>query len=217
MSGNNRNIKMFFPMTRDKTIFRKVKFDRESLHYISKRNDAEIITGIIIKHLQEFNINPKNAVITDAMAGIGGNTISFGMMFKYVHSIEVNNIWYDCLKNNTSIYNLKNIFTYNKDCLDVIPNILDHDVMFLDPPWGGKNYKKIINMKIVVSNVELEDLCLSIFSSTKMKKCPSLVVLKLPLNYNIKHFFNKLNDKQRSVLLYTLEKMYIVVIKNNIQ
>lgn len=209
-----RNLKEFFPSTDDNTTFRKIKYDYESLHYISKRNDAEVITSIIIKHLEKIQIKPNDTVLTDATAGIGGNTISFGMMFKSVNAIEIDNDIYKYLMNNTSVYHLNNIIGYNDDCVKVLPTITTHNVIFMDPPWGGKNYKKVQNIKLLISGIPLEKLCLDIFDKTKMAKCPDIVALKLPLNYDIKFLFDQLNDENRIIHLYSMDKMHIIIIEH---
>ena len=47
--------------------------------------------------------------ITDSTAGLGGNTISFAKEFKFVNSVEINDIHFCVLKNNTEILDIENI------------------------------------------------------------------------------------------------------------
>lgn len=210
---SNIHLKFFFPMTTDRNVFRKIQFDKESLHYISKRLDAEIITCIAVNHLKKFNITPDDVTLTDATAGIGGNTISFGMMFKNINTIELDPIRFKYLINNVDAYELSNITSYCGDCTNIIHIIPNQQIVFIDPPWGGKNYKLTQNMKITLSDKTLEDFCINIFDKAKTKYVPYMIILKLPLNYDISYLYEQLNVIDKIIYLYTLDKMYIVVIE----
>ena len=59
-------------------------------------------------------------------------------------SIEKNEIHYNLLKNNIEILNIDNIKLINDDFINYINlnNINEkYDLLFIDPPWGGPNYK----------------------------------------------------------------------------
>ena len=63
---------------------------------------------------------------------------------------------------------------------------MDYDVLFLDPPWGGLNYKSFDKLMIYLDKIPLYDVI------NNIKKKISLVVLKLPNNFDISLFKNKL-------------------------
>lgn len=212
-NSKNNNIKTvlrLFPYLKDKTKGNSLKIDDESIYYISFREHAQQITNIIMGYLSKLNINTKDAVITDATAGVGGNTISFGMRFKSVNAIELDTTRYEYLKNNTEVYNLKNINAINDDCTKVFCELEEHDVVFVDPPWGGKSYKIHNNLKLQLSNVSLEMMCKHLFDINIMKQVPKMVVLKLPINYDINYLYNCLRDK--TIYFHDMKKMYIIVI-----
>lgn len=212
-SSYNKNIKTIlrlFPYLKDKTKGKRLKIDDDSMYYISFREHAQQITDIIMGYLSKLNINNTDAVITDATAGVGGNTISFGMYFKSVNAIEMDTTRYEYLKNNVDVYDLKNVNTINDDCTKVFCELDNHDVIFVDPPWGGKSYKYHNNLKLQISNVSLEMMCSHLFDSNIMKKVPKMVVLKLPTNYDIYYLYNYLRDK--IIYFHDLKKMYIIVI-----
>ena len=48
------------------------------------------------------------------------------------------------MRNNIDFYNLENINLINTDYLKIMENMIQ-DIVFMDPPWGGRNYKKNIN------------------------------------------------------------------------
>lgn len=201
-----------FPYIEDKEKATRLKIDEESIHFISIREYAERISDIIKYYLNLMNIDVKSSVITDATAGVGGNTISFGMHFKKVNAIELDEKRTEYLKNNIDIYNLNNIDVYNDDSIKIIPKLDDHDVIYLDPPWGGKNYKDHEFLRLHLSDVSIESLCNDMMDSKWMKKSPALVVYKLPVNYDIKYFYENVNSKL--IFYHNLKKMSLIIIIN---
>lgn len=198
-----------FPYLDNKILLNKLKIDEDSIYYISIRDHANKITNIIIYHLSLINLTSDDCIITDATAGVGGNTLSFAPMFKKVYAIEIDNLRSNYLKNNINVYNFTNVHVINDSCNKILPKITDNDVVFIDPPWGGRNYKKYTNLKLMLSNIPLETICLDIFTNTNVK----LVVLKLPFNYDLVNFYSKL--KNYTIYLYDLYKMLVLVVHNN--
>jgi len=218
---NIKTILRLFPYLNDKDQATKLLIDNESIYYISIREYADKISNIIKCHLKEIKfmvtkfisepeLNLNNIIVTDMTAGVGGNTISFGMHFKYVYAIELDSVRASYLKNNVDIYKLKNINIINNDSLKIIANIPDHNVIFIDPPWGGKNYKDYDNLKLTISNISLEQICREIMDPTIMKKVPEIIILKLPKNYDIVYLYKKLINKK--IYYYDLKKMVVIVI-----
>ena len=206
MYNNNLDLKIkkrLFPFINDLSKMRQLKIDKESLHYISLREDAQNITNIVKDHfILNDNETFKDLYVTDATAGVGGNTISFGKTFKYVNAVELSFVRYRYLQNNIKIYNLNNVKFYNEDYLN-IHDKLYNDIVFIDPPWGGKNYKTIPNLKLTLSNIPIEDLCIKL--KTRM------IILKLPFNYDFDFLYEKLN--MYSIQKFNLNRMNIILIK----
>lgn len=196
--------KRLFPFLKDKNKIKNLQIDKDSIHYISLREDAETITEIIKKSFRlKENEKFTDLYITDATAGVGGNTLSFGKNFKYVNSIEIHKKRYKFLENNIKIYEFDNINTYNENCIDII-DLLYQDIIFIDPPWGGKDYKKKKNLRLSISEISIEQLCLDIVKN----KLSRMIVLKLPLNYDI-NYFKKVLYKY-DIDIYELNKMLIM-------
>jgi len=209
MDKKIKTLLRLFPYINDKTRVEQLKIDQESLHYISLREIACMISSIIVWHLKRLNIMPKDCIITDATAGVGGDTISFGMTFKEVHAIELNEIRYEYLVNNINVYDLENVTTYNDNCMNILKYINNHDVVFIDPPWGGKTYKLYDNLRLNISDVSIEAICNMLLNHDFY---PKLIVLKLPQNYDLKYLFNTVNSNL--IYLHELKKMNIIVIVN---
>lgn len=210
--SNIKTVLSLFPYLSDKSVAVNLKIDNESIHYISLREYAEKISEIIAKHLKMINIKPMDAVITDATAGVGGNTLSFAKIFKHVHAIEIDKLRCDYLQNNVNVYKFSNVDVLQNDCTLLLNKIDDHDVIFIDPPWGGKNYKDHKNLKLSLSNISIELLCNLLMKKEIMVKIPELIVLKLPKNYDVSYLYNSINKKK--IYYYDLKKMILIIIHN---
>lgn len=209
-SKNIKTILRLFPYLENKELWNKLQIDDDSIHYISIREYAEKISNIIKTHMFNLNFMPNEIIITDATAGVGGDSISFAKNFKHVYAIERDNIRANYLKNNTTVYNCNNVTIFNDNCLHIIPQINDHNVIFVDPPWGGIDYKKYSDLRLVLDTESIENLCLKWMDQTYMKKIPELIVLKLPKNYDISYFYQTVKNKK--IYYYDLKKMIILVI-----
>lgn len=211
MEKNLKTVLRLFPYLDDRRRLNKIKIDEDSIHYISLKEVASKITIIIKYQLEKIGIT-ENVHITDATAGVGGNVISFGKEFSIVNAIEIDELRYEYLINNINVYELKNVNTFNDDCRIILPKIKKHDVVFIDPPWGGKDYKNHEKLTLSLSNTPLETLCNNLLDETKNICCPSIIVLKLPTNYDLYYLYDMVNSK--TIYLHELKKMLIVVIVN---
>jgi 16S rRNA G966 N2-methylase RsmD len=206
-----KTLRKIFPYLSDNNKMYQLKMDKESLYSISIKEDADKISSLILHHVKKLKLNPFNIKITDATAGVGGNTISFARIFQFVNSIELDKTRCTYLENNVQVYGIKNIMIYNDDCLDKL-KLLDHDIVFFDPPWGGKDYKIHTKMRLSLSDIQVEDICNDLLINKNYKQNPTIIVLKLPFNYDIQHIYNKIT--QGNIYLYILKKMQVVIIIN---
>ena len=150
----------------------------------------------------------KDITITDATAGIGGNTISFMSNYGKVNAVEINETRFNYLKNNVNLYFTRdnlNVEFFNQDYLEIYKK-LEQDIIFFDPPWGGKDYKSNDNINLFLSNNNIISIC------NDLKDYTNLIVIKVPKNFNIKKFTSDVNYK--FLHIHKLNKMYILVIEN---
>lgn len=202
-NGRSYYARYYFPPPVKSTSYHKLEFTVAGISYMTTRIDAELISGIIINHCQQKHLYCGDAVITDATAGLGGNTFSFTRLFKHVHSVERDETQYKLLENNIGAYNIKNVTLYNDDYLNIYSS-LKQDVIFIDPPWGGKNYRTFKKLRLNLSGIEIEKI-------VEMLAKTNIVVLKLPLNYDMS-VLQKLMSENFLVAFHKLKKMFIVVI-----
>jgi 16S rRNA G966 N2-methylase RsmD len=184
----------FFPSNND-----KILIDAVGKYSVTLPEKSKIICNLISKHL-----NTSDITITDAMACIGGDTLSFSQTFKKVNAIEIDKTRFDYLKHNMDLFKCNNIDYYNNDYLEIM-NTLNQDVIYIDPPWGGPDYKNKKNLKIIINTKKLETICDEIIE----KKLCKLLVLKLPYNYDL------LELKFHDYKMFVLNKIIILLISIN--
>ena len=211
---NIKRIRNAFPLTPDGMNMDKIKIDKESLSYITRRNEAIKISQIIYRHIEKCGIKPEDGYITDATAGCGGDTISFAKKFKRVTAIEINSERTEYLKSNIKTYGLHNVKVICGDCMDIIDKIKTQNVIFIDPPWGGRDYKKKSNLRLKLSGVTIKDICIKLLQP----KICDMIVLKLPTNYDLLSLIKKLRKHNfKDIYIHNLDKMDIFVVYNNPQ
>lgn len=193
--NNLSTLKKIFPEPTNND-YNGLDCDEEGLYSITHPKEADKISESIIETLETNNIH-----IVDLTAGCGGNMISFIKYFNKVSGIEINKNRYNILKGNLSKYSFNNYELINNDCLNI--NYNNYDVFFIDPPWGGPNYKKTANIELYLSDMKLYDFILMLPKN-------KLIILKLPFNYNIDCFNNIIIKK------ININNIIILFLKYNI-
>ncbi len=187
---NNKTLKKIFPEPQSNN-YNGLKYDVEGLWSITHPKEADYISKKIISLIGRTDLN-----ILDMTAGCGGNMISFLKFFKHVTGIEINKERYDILKNNLNKYNFNNYSLLNDDCINIINSndINNYDVYFIDPPWGGPDYKNFNSIQLYISDIKLEDIIIMLPKN-------KLIILKIPfnavlnINLNIIHEYKYNNVK----------------------
>lgn len=159
--------------------YERLRLTEEGEYSITKRRDAFRIMSILKAVIKDT----KTKTITDATGCVGGDTIHFGLNFKSVDSIEINFDNFEALKNNVEVYGLKNVQLYYGDALMLFN--WRTDVLYIDPPWGGPNYKEQKNLDLFMSSKRIDEWLEEILLR---RNRPSYIVLKLPQNFNFTRF-----------------------------
>lgn len=130
---------------------------------------------IIRKHI---NKNLKDCIIVDANAGIGGNSVYFCKYCKFVYCIDTSFEAITYLEHNLNYYNNKTII--NENCLDIL-KIINYDIIFFDPPWGGSNYKLKKNVLLYLAGININKIIESLYFYC------NIIILKAPINFMINY------------------------------
>ncbi|AYV82713.1 MAG: putative RNA methylase [Hyperionvirus sp.] len=192
----------------------------QGMYSITKPMEAKQIIGHLMKYVAS------SATVLDGTAGCGGDTISLASQFNHVISVELNKSNCECLKTNIAAYN----FSEDKIeivCPDSLIDIVEdseykYDVLFLDPPWGGRKYKekKALSLYLCKSlkiNLEEDDKCFEKIIAQKIaNNVPDkLFVMKVPINFNLAEFKNEISG--RMVHRYPIFKYYYEIEKGRLK
>ena len=166
-----------------------LKMGYDCVTYITNSKDSAQIPQLISKKMEIYHKKNKEITIVDATACVGGDTIPFCDHFGKVIPIEIDPERYENLVHNINVYGFKNAYPINDNCLAVIKDIqVPIDVIYLDLPWGGSDYKEKSKMELYLGD---KNMCEIINDFFQTKPSIKLIVSKLPKNYD----YDKLNQK----------------------
>lgn len=157
--------------------------DAEAMFSVTDQYTADKISAEIKKRIiLHDNVTVKS--IVDATACIGGNTMSFARYFDHVYAVEIDNTRYGYLRFNIQLLGLTNVSLQNADMLAALDQLPSMDVIFIDPPWGGPNYKSQDKLTLSLSGIPLSDVCQRLAEKRSWK----YIVLKVPTNFDVDSF-----------------------------
>jgi len=182
----------------------KILFTDESIYSSSRVKGSKRLIDVINKYYDNFDIT-----ITDGTANIGTDAINLASIYKKINAVEISSVNYKALKNNISVFGLDHkIFSYNED-INIQINNLEQDIIYIDAPWGGPEYKHSENIKLYLGDVEIVDFYL------KNKEKAETFIFKVPYNYDFTNLYNKITEKinKHSYKKGSVIKYYLIVIK----
>lgn len=167
--------------------------------YDNFRADEEGLESMTGLHIaEEICLNlmyscgvPRYATITDAFAGIGGNTIAFAKYFHTVNAAEIDSTRFRILRHNLNLFSLCNVRVFEGPYQFIMK--LHQDVIFFDPPWG-QDYKLCAmgTARIFVDeSYSTSAPCgLETIENLIIRVAPhaNYIVVKLPTNYDFVYF-----------------------------
>ena len=162
------------------TILRTVK---ESWYSCERDHHFEQLSRII----------PHEKVVYDLNAHIGGFSLRWACKNKEskIYSIELDETVSDVLKSNVAELKLDNVNVITGDSAKVVWDIPDTpDIIYMDPPWGGKDYKNEATIDLFYGEVNAVELIQQMLEKWKNVK----VYFKVPLNYNFESLNNVINN-----------------------
>lgn len=173
--------------------------DYEASYSITDQVTADKITRDVLMFI------PPTAVITDGTACVGGNTYSFAKTFREVNAVELDPKRHSYLQKNMAVLGLKNVRCIHGDAYEECRK-QHQNMIFLDPPWGGPDYKQQSNLQLYLSNRELSEICcdLSLYCE--------YIALKVPVNFSTEAFETNVRGVLERVHYNTnLRKMYLMI------
>jgi 16S rRNA G966 N2-methylase RsmD len=200
----------FFPNI-PKNTRSKIQYDDEALFSITDAKSAKMITEELLK-LKDIT---KESVVTDMTSCVGGNVISFSQYFSKVNAIELDQERFKMLKHNVDLINKRGNVNYLQgNGIDIVlNNETTQDILFMDPPWGGTNYKTKSQLSLYLSDdsgkkYNIANLIIKLLDHSKY------VAIKVPTNFNVielKYILRR-NGKRIIRTNTKLRKMHLYVI-----
>ena len=164
----------YFPF-KERVVYSDLILTPEGLYSVTKRIDGERLIAFLNGMIPDI----RKQTITDATACVGGDTLLFSLHFKKVESIEWKRHNMAALQNNVEVFGAGNVVLHEGDATRVFN--WKTDVLYVDPPWGGPDYRKLENLELFIGSYRLDKWIEEILKRTER---PKTVVLKLPRNYN---------------------------------
>jgi predicted RNA methylase len=156
-------------------ILKKFKLNKEGSYSITKPHEAYEIYTSMRQFIRDHILN--NKTITDGSACMGGDLVNFSKYFHYVNGVEINPVNFNLLKQNIKTFGCKNIKLFNEDYTKIYKNI-KQDVIYIDPPWGGPDYKIDDVVYLKFGNYNLWDFIRNIIN----QKITKYIFIKVPFN-----------------------------------
>lgn len=177
----------FFPKLTHKQI-NNIKLTDVSMYSFSYLYDAKLCVDFI-----ESFTTLSELIITDATAGIGGNSILFAEKCKQVNCIEIHELHCKILNHILQLHNFENIKVYNYNYLNIY-NSIEEDIVFLDPPWtwdvDPRKYHHYDKLQLYLkNNIKQKINIIEIIKLLAVKKT-RLVVLKVPYNFDFNTLYS---------------------------
>ncbi len=166
-------------------IYKNLNFTKDSIYSSSKISGSNKLIDVITK----VTNNNFNLIITDGTANIGTDSIHMSKIFKNINAVELSKINFIALKNNVKILNNReNMNCFNGDINEVISS-LKQDLIYIDAPWGGRNYKNFNKLKLYLGEVEILDFYIN------NKERAKYFIFKIPFNYDFDYLRKYIIDK----------------------
>lgn len=180
---DGRKISEYFPM-KEGVLYNKMKLTDEGVYSVTRRDEGEAFENLIKKYIP----GSKDKLIVDTTANVGSDTLRFSQLFKKVDAIELNAENYEALVNNIEVFKATNVKTFKDDATKIYDqDDWGIDVLYCDPPWGGKEYMKKKNIDLKMGDKRIDKWINDIL---KKNARPEHIILKLPKNYN----FSRLDE-----------------------
>ena len=190
----------------------RAQADKVSLYSCTAPALADSHTKIILENYKKFVTNENKTQVprvVDATACIGGNTISFARAGVPVTAFEVSPQRARMLAKNALLSGQEgNIQIINGDFTQLY-RFLDFDILYMDPPWGGPEYRFKTLVDMTLGDKDVKDFIMNIIYETRVK----LIALKAPLNYNVKGLQElfQVNQVPVEISVIEQEKMMLVL------
>jgi len=172
-----------------RSLWSKLQLDHVGAFSVTESDMAMLQAQIISQFVWHSGRSPQNTVITDGTASIGGNVFAFAALFAQVNAVEIDSMRAHMLQHNVEVVGIaEKVHVWCGDICaqaNARPGMTPHDVIFLDPPWGGGAYRTQGKLSLCLGHASLQQVCVDWSRESR------LIALKLPLNFDFDDFFDE--------------------------
>ena len=182
----------------------------------------------ILEIIEQLKINydlQNPLILFDGTASTGADVVDtiYNWPNKNIKIIasELDPLNFKCLQENIKLFNYeKNVTLYNKDSVLLLKEIKNPlNILYFDPPWGGKDYKQMQKLDLYLGGKDIFELSLEILNEKMVKnhvfKNVFLIVLKVPKNYNDSNKYLKQLEKLTNIISFEYRNIkYLFIISN---
>jgi len=158
----------------------RLRFDDVSLYSVTN----QFYANAIAQHVRALPGVTSDTGIVDGTSCIGGNTASFARVFDLVDAVEIDRSRCDMLRHNLNVLGLPNVNVLHDDiCVRYRQFPKNRSIIFLDPPWGGRQYKRRKSVQLWLGRYNVAS-----FIRRHLIHVYDWVTLKVPKNFDTVHF-----------------------------
>lgn len=176
--------------------------DETGLFSVASSKCGNALANVMVKHtLSVLRKDPMETVAVDLTASVGGLTLSLAKKFKRCIAIEIDPVRADLCRQNMQIHGCTNVHVLCQDSMEAILEMAQQEcaqftgedkVFILDPPWGGKYYKKDKDKKhpIKMGCWTIVQVVERIFQFMT----PTIIGIRTPVDFDCGSFLKDLDD-----------------------
>jgi predicted RNA methylase len=169
---------------------------------------------------------PTATTIVDCTANVGVDTVLMARSYPNasIHSVEIKQHEYELINQNVETFGFADrVTTYHDNVYNVVnKSRINADFYYMDPPWGGRNYKN--HQKLML---ELEtpgcayEPVYDLVNSILDKKLTNTVFMKLPSNFDIGLFTKHVTgvsihtEKVSNLILIVVKRKGNIVVEDD--
>jgi hypothetical protein len=172
-----------FADVRDPRTLSQLRLTKQAI-YSTTPHDHSLYTANIAAR---FFPDVSKIVATDATANIGGNARAMIGKYKHVNLVEIEPIHANIAAHNLKLLGMRS--GYSVITSNYLSTNLKQDLLFLDPPWGGVDYKRDHSKPLTLLTPGGDKIQIATIVSDRRADTP-LIILKVPLGYNSRKFIN---------------------------
>jgi 16S rRNA G966 N2-methylase RsmD len=138
----------------------------------------------IFKHIQSYYPDLHDKVLTIAGSCCGGDIMCSYDQFQSVHIVDISHLHIEITKHNIdAIYHTTmNLHRHLGSYTDLYKQ-LKQDIVFIDPPWGGHDYQKILK-ELSYTDENKNKIYVDQIVDELFKNGTEMVIIKIPRTFD---------------------------------